>query len=217
MSNSVRPHDERLEVPREEIGQVVGAGLLLLHRVPRVVAGQEAVAVGARAAARRRAARERRRARRRCRNRRTRRRRGRSVPSARSASRRPRRRSAPGVEWSFAGRHLTSTCVHPLSRITASTSRAIAPHARMSTSGRSAASNATSRDVEVEHSAWAAESTVLNSPSPQRAAPARAPAPSRPRRQRRGSRRRRRSPRRTPRSAALRRRARCNRRADPSP
>src|SRR3990170_5988975 len=43
-----------------------------------------------------------------------------------------------GLEWSLAGRQRTVTFRQPLSRITASTSRAIAPQPRMSTSGRSA-------------------------------------------------------------------------------
>ena len=54
-------------------------------------------------------------------------------------------------------------------------------------------------------------------PSPWRDAPARAPAPSRPQRQHRGSTRPRRSQRRTPRSKAPHRPARCNRRGAPSP
>ena len=136
-------NDERLEVPREEVGQVEGRRLLLLHRVPRVVAGEEAVAMGARQPLH-------------------------TVPVQHDVERAGRAAigvrdedplvapsssvsfasTAPaicaGVEWSFAGRQRTSTCVHPLRRITASTSRAIAPQARMSTSGRSVASNATS-------------------------------------------------------------------------
>ena len=40
-------NDERLEMTREEVRQVEGCGLVLLHRVPGVVSGQEAVAVGA--------------------------------------------------------------------------------------------------------------------------------------------------------------------------
>src|SRR6185436_10595409 len=40
-------HDERLEVTGEEVGQVEGRGLVLVHCVPGVVSGEEAVAVRA--------------------------------------------------------------------------------------------------------------------------------------------------------------------------
>src|SRR6478672_11453806 len=44
---SQRPDDEGMEVPHEEVRQVIGAGLLVVHRFPLVKAGIGGVAMGA--------------------------------------------------------------------------------------------------------------------------------------------------------------------------
>ena len=42
-----RPDHERIEMSHEEVGEVEGSRFLVVHRLPRVVPGEEAVAVRA--------------------------------------------------------------------------------------------------------------------------------------------------------------------------
>ena len=108
------PHHERLEVAGEKVGQVEGR-----RAHPPASRPMRRCRRGSRssehpAGARRCVAPARCRGARRCRNRRRRRRRARSGPASSVSFASTAPAICSGVEWSFAGRQRTSTCVQPL-------------------------------------------------------------------------------------------------------